>query len=98
MVLERTISISKLKRDEDLLHKSHQIIGYANDLVVVARNEEEVKDITQRLIEEAWRRGLRVNEKNSNIMKIKKIKKDRAEFRVCTCLEEMNFKEVDQFV
>ena len=28
-VLERTIRSSKLNRDEDILHKSHQIIGYA---------------------------------------------------------------------
>ena len=80
------------------MHKSHQIIGYADDLAIIVGNEEGLKNITQRLIEEAWRRGLRVDERKSKILKIKKIKKDRAEFRVCTCLEEMNFKEVDQFV
>ena len=31
-------------------------------------------------------------------MKIERIKKDRAEFRVYTYLGEMNFEEVDQFV
>ena len=31
-------------------------------------------------------------------MKIVRIIKDRAEFRVCTYLGEMNFEEVDQFV
>ena len=39
-----------------------------------------------------------MNEKKSKIMKIKRIKKDRAEFRVRAYLGEMNFEEVDQFV
>ena len=43
-------------------------------------------------------RKLRVIEKKSKIMKIKRVKIDRAEFRVCTYLGEMNFEKVDQFV
>ena len=39
-----------------------------------------------------------MNEKKNKIMKTKKIKKERAEFRVCTYLGEMNFEDVDQFV
>ena len=54
VVLEETIRSSTLNRDGDILHKSHQIIGYADDLAVIARNEEGLKDITQRLIEETW--------------------------------------------
>ena len=50
------------------------------------------------MIEETWQRGLQLNEMKSKVMKIKRIKKDRTEFRVCTNLEEMNFEEVGQFV
>ena len=57
----------------------------------MARIEERLKDITQRFIEEAWQQGLQVNEKKSKIMEIERIKKDRAEFAVCTYLGEMNF-------
>ena len=39
-----------------------------------------------------------MNEKKSKIMKIKRIKKNRTEFGVCSYLEEINFEEVDQFV
>ena len=39
-----------------------------------------------------------MNEKKSKIIKIERIKKDRAECRVCTYLGDMNFDEVDQFV
>ena len=46
MVLEKTIRSSKLNRDGDIMHKSHQIIGYADDLAVIARSEEGLKDIT----------------------------------------------------
>ena len=71
------------------MYKSHQIIGYADDLAVIARSEEGLKDIIQKLINEAWQRGLlQVNEKKSKITKIEGIKKDRAEFRVCTYLGE----------
>ena len=49
-------------------------MGYANDLAVITRSEEGLKDITQRLIETAWQRGLRVNDKKSKIMKIERIK------------------------
>ena len=49
MVPEKTIRSSKLNRDGELLH----IIRYADDLAVVTRNEEGLKDVTQRLTEEA---------------------------------------------
>ena len=44
MVLERTIRSSKLNRDGDILHTSHQIIGYADDLAIIARIEKGLKD------------------------------------------------------
>ena len=75
IVMEKTIRSTKLNREGDILHKSHQIIGYADDLAVIARNEQGLKHITQKLREETWRRGLWVNEKKSKIMKIKRIKK-----------------------
>ena len=65
VVLEKTIRSSKLDRDGDIMHKSHQVIGYAVDLAVIARSEEGLKNIIQRLIDEAWQRGLQVNEKKS---------------------------------
>ena len=48
MVLEKTTRSSKLNRDGDIMHKSHQIIRYADDLAVIARSEEGLKNITQR--------------------------------------------------
>ena len=60
------------------MHKSRQIIRYADDLAVITRSEEGLKDIIQKLIEEAWQRGLQVNEKKNKIMKTERIKKDRA--------------------
>ena len=41
---------------------------------------------------------MQVIEKKSKIMTIERIKKARVEFRMCTCLGEMNFEEMDQFV
>ena len=51
MVLGKTIRSSKLNRDGDIMHKSHQIIEYADDLAVIARSEERLKDITQKIDE-----------------------------------------------
>ena len=57
------------------MYKSQQVIGYADDLTVIARSEKGLENITQRLLEEAWQRGLRVNKKKSKIVTIKRIKK-----------------------
>ena len=40
-----------------------------DDIAVIARSEKGLKDITQKLIEEAWQGGLQVNEKKSKIIK-----------------------------
>ena len=47
MVLEKTIKSSKLNRDGDILHNSHQIIAYVDGLAVIARNKEVLKDNTE---------------------------------------------------
>ena len=54
MVLEKTVKNSGSKKDGDMLYKSHQTIGHADDLVVIAGNKKEIRTIIQRLIEEAW--------------------------------------------
>ena len=37
MVLEKTVRSTEINRDGDMLYKSHQIVGYADDLAVIAR-------------------------------------------------------------
>ena len=47
MVLEKTIRSTKLNRYGDIMHKSHQVIGYTDDLAVIARCEEGLKGNTE---------------------------------------------------
>lgn len=52
LVLEKIISDSKENREQSLMYKSRQIISYADDVALIARNPNELKNIGK---------GLKVN-------------------------------------
>jgi sorting nexin-29 len=61
IALEKAVREAKLDIRGTILHKSVQILAYVDDVVVVARDENEVKDAFNRLEMAAQKIGLMIN-------------------------------------
>lgn len=100
MVLEIIIRESGINRKGTLLNKSHQCLAYADDLVLLARNKRELKEVTRQLIETAKKRGLKINQSKSKYMQLKMNfkKKDEDGLNVTMAEERLEFNEVDEYM
>lgn len=52
------------------MYKSHQVIGYIDDVAVIVSDERKLKAITKIFVEEAYKIGLQLNPKKCKVMKI----------------------------
>jgi Reverse transcriptase (RNA-dependent DNA polymerase) len=97
MVLEKIIRDAKLNRVGDITYKSHQIMAYADDVAIIASNSKELQDVTKKIVEAAFKMGLKVNQDKCKIMRLGESRLDNT-FRVNTSLGEMAFEVVNEFV
>ena len=63
VVFEQIITDVSIQREAHILYKSHQLIGYADDVALVAISESELKEITERLVVGNHKTGLQLNPK-----------------------------------
>lgn len=68
LVLEKVIQDSKINRSGLMYQKKHQCLAFADDLVILARSKTELKEVIQRLEEQAQKRGLYINETKTKYM------------------------------
>lgn len=52
---------------KDTYFISNQIVAYANNLAIIVRSEEESKKVTRRVVEAAYKFGLKINRKKSKL-------------------------------
>lgn len=45
------------------MSKCHQIVGYADDVAIIARREKELKEVTSVLVNEKHKMGVQLNQK-----------------------------------
>ncbi|KAJ8917692.1 hypothetical protein NQ315_005139 [Exocentrus adspersus] len=90
LVLEKVIRDAKINRSGLLYYKRHQFLAFADDLVILARNKKEFKEIIKRLEEQSVKRGLCINE-----IKTKYMEWTEEEYQEGR--EKYEFEEVEQF-
>lgn len=59
-----------------LIQKSSQVVAYADDIAVIARDKNSLEDLVNKIDREAQRRGLEINQSKTKYMKISKKKKE----------------------
>lgn len=96
IALEKVMRDGNLNRKGDILNKGHQVVGYADDLAIIARNERELKETTSRLVEEAFKMGLQLNQRKCKVMRIGEFPKNKM-LEVNSSLGKMKFEEVEEF-
>jgi hypothetical protein len=67
-VLEIAIRISKVETKGTIFDKCSQIMSYADDVVIMGRRLQDVKEVFTSLIEQADKMGLEINEKKTKFM------------------------------
>ncbi|KAJ8912875.1 hypothetical protein NQ315_014486 [Exocentrus adspersus] len=88
-----------MERSGLLYYKRHQCPAFADDLVILARNKKELKEVIKRLEERPVKRGLCTNEKNTKYMEWTEEEYQEGRFlKVETNTgKKYEFEEVEQF-
>jgi hypothetical protein len=68
IALEKVIKDAGINNRGTIFQRSHQIIRYADDLDIIARNQRELETVFQGLEGHARQIGLKVNEQNTKYM------------------------------
>uniref|UniRef100_V5GV43 Retrovirus-related Pol polyprotein n=1 Tax=Anoplophora glabripennis TaxID=217634 RepID=V5GV43_ANOGL len=68
LVLEKVIRDAGINRSGLIYYKRHQCLAFADDLVVLARNKAELKEVIRRIDEQSIKRGLYINETKTKYM------------------------------
>ncbi|KAJ8915469.1 hypothetical protein NQ315_003232 [Exocentrus adspersus] len=63
LVLEKVIRDAEINRSGLLYYKGNQCLAFADDLIVLARSEKELKEVIKRLEEQSVKIDLCINEK-----------------------------------
>ncbi|KAJ8913476.1 hypothetical protein NQ315_013856, partial [Exocentrus adspersus] len=94
LVVDKVIRDAEINRSGLLYYKRHQCLAFADDLVILARNKKELKEVIKRLEEQSVKRGLRINEKKTKYMQMdrRRISGGKVFKR-----KKYEFEEVEQF-
>lgn len=76
LALERAIRDARMEVKSTLLHRTTQLIGYADDLNIAGRNLATIKKTFLRLEESSGKIGLRINEEKTKVMVQSRHKRD----------------------
>jgi hypothetical protein len=68
IALEKVIQDARINTRGTIFQRSHQIIGYAYDLDILAHNQQELETVFEELEGNARQLGLKVNEKKTKYM------------------------------
>lgn len=93
IVLEKVIREAIDNTGGSIINKSHQVIGYADDINLVARSEREIKESYRKIETQAQKVGLQVNEQKTKMLTVKPPRRIGQNFTV----EDKNFEVVQQF-
>ena len=99
LALEYVVRKAKLNRNGSIYgKKEHQILAFANDIVILTRSEEELSKKIVQLEQAAQPIGLNINEQKTKYMKWSNNKFEKGEIRVQTASgNTYNFEKVDTF-
>jgi Reverse transcriptase (RNA-dependent DNA polymerase)/Endonuclease/Exonuclease/phosphatase family len=78
-----------------IIQKSVQIIAYADDIAVVARDMRSLEEVVEKINKEAKKRGLEINSKKTKYMKISN--RNRKKNQSYKVIGEHQFEEVTSF-
>lgn len=98
LVLEGIIRRSGLSRTGTIYRQRHQILAYADDIVLVTRSKTEMQRIFERLEQEARAIGLMINKEKTKFMKIKKGEEEqKRDWKIQVENNVYSFEEVTNF-
>lgn len=58
VVLEMIIKEANINRSGHIYHKKHQCLAFADDVVILSRSKEQLKEVVERLEKAAREKGL----------------------------------------
>lgn len=67
-VLEKTLRDANINRSGLIYQRRHQCLAFADDIVIITRNIQELKETVKRLEEHARKKGLYINENKTKFM------------------------------
>lgn len=68
LALESTIRTSGINRQSTLYHHWHQCVAFADDLTILTRTKEELRNVTKKIVLAAREMGLKINESKTKYM------------------------------
>jgi hypothetical protein len=68
IVLEKAIRDANINRTGLIYHKKHQCLAFADDLVILTRSQNELRNVVKRLEAKAATMGLYINEEKTKYM------------------------------
>ena len=68
LLLEKIIPETDRNRSGLIYHKKHQCLAFADDIVIVTRNRDELKKVTKRLEAKAREKRIYINEAKTKYM------------------------------
>lgn len=97
IALEGVIRRAKLEVSGSIFNKSTQLLGFADDLDIVARTLRALKDAFTRLCREASKIGLHVSEEKTKFMMVSPSNRTRGLVGTHLEIDNMKFEVVDHF-
>ena len=68
IALEKVVRASRINTSGNIFHKSVQILAYADDIDIIGRTPEDIREAFLALEDSAKRMGLRINEDKTKLM------------------------------
>lgn len=98
IALEGVMRNSKTKRNNNILKDSYQVMAYADDLIIISRTKEELKNVFQNIEKEARTYGLEVNEGKTKYL-VTTTKNALSDFKLNNQNgKQYNFEQVNSYV
>jgi hypothetical protein len=97
IALEGVVRRSGTETSGSIFNKSVQLLAYADDIDIVARNMRSLTDAYSRIEKEANKIGLHVNESKTKLMMVSPSQRNRALLGTSLIIGDKNFEVVDSF-